>query len=77
MWNHMGHFAVGVGFSTLLLMDLNPLSGMFLGSLVGLYREQGQMAVTGDLRFGHNRLTDLIGHAIGGAMGGTLFWLVL
>ena len=46
----------------------NPLGGVLSGLLIGAYRENGQMVVTADLRWGRNRTIDTAWHGIGGAI---------
>jgi len=50
----------------------NPLGGALSGLLLGAYREQGQMAVTGDLRWGRSRTIDTVFHGVGGVVLGLI-----
>lgn len=72
-----GHaFAAVICLLPVAVFGADPLSGALSGGLLAAWREWGQMAVSKDWSWGRHRTLETLAGAAGGALLGTLLWLL-
>jgi len=75
MTNQALHALAGFACLAPFAMWPGPAMGVLCALLLGAYREQGQMSVSGDRSFGWSRVVDTGFHAVGGLAAGMVFWV--